>query len=797
MWYSRNFLSILFGTSLLISGFAHAQQPWSGSIATGRATNWANAGLAGGTPDIPPDSSWAQCGSTVAPYGSSSAYASPSTIQNAIAACGTNQYVLLGAGDFYLTGGVSLKSNMVLRGAGANATRVHINGGSNVVMIDAGNVWSGSCSAYLSLNWWTCPAGQTYSSGWSNSANWVGGYAQGATSIQLDNVTGIVLNQTPIMIDQCDTGFTGQAGAVNCLAGSSDQGGITSATVAAGGSGYSVGDTGTINCSANFGRCYGSGTATYTVTGVSGGAVTGFSVTAPGFGYTYTNTNSDNFGSPATTQATSGSGTGFTAVISGIVGYDNNGLFVCAITMVCTYQSDAGASRGNRSQQEIVVATAITGTGPYTVTISHPLMHPNWSSSQGPLAWWGGATITNAGVENMLLDPSAVTTSSVAITSAYNVWVTGIASTTANFFHVYMFGDSNVLVNNSYFYLTKQYGTESYGVGSVGAIGNSLFENNILEGIVDPLNPDGSCAGCVFAYNFSVNQYDYASDYMFASSPMHAASTDYILEEGNVGAGAALDDVHGPHFFDTFFRNYFTGYESNNGTMPTNDTIPAIVGAFSRYNNFLANVLGTAGYHTVYQCNPASTTSMFCSAYGGSSPGYTSIWDLGWPTPSQRDYSNTPSTPADPLTTTSLYRYGNYDTVSAAVRWNSAEVPTTDPNFPNPVPNSNTFPSSFYNGITGAFPSCGTGLSFWKNPTTGTCPPYPSIGPDVTNGDIGMCTSGTYKWSRALNSSQCAGGAFTASVTGGYGVSNPAMRCYLNQMGGAPDGDRKFAHVRC
>ena len=51
-----------------------------------------------------------------------------------------------------------------------------------------------------------------------------------------------------------------------------------------------------------------------------------------------------------------------------------------------------------------------------------------------------------------------------------------------------------------------------------------------------------------------------------------------------------------------------------------------------------------------------------------------------------------------------------------------------------------------------------------------------------------MCTGGTYQWSLALSASQCSGGTFSASADGGYGSSNPAMRCYLNQMSGPPDG---------
>lgn len=762
--------------------------PWTGIINTPRATDWTTAGIPGGIPS----GSWKQCGTTIAAYGSSGSYASPAAIQNAVNACGTNQFVLLGPGDFYLSGEINLKSNMVLRGSGANQTRIHVGGPSptvgcagsgGVVCIDGGIAYNGGCSSG-GTNWWSCPSG-TFNSGYPHTANWTAGYAQGANTITLDNVAGIVANLTPIVLDQCDTGMTGSPGVETCAGPS---GAVTSAVVSSGGSGYSVNDTGTIGCSLNFGRCYGSGTATYQVTSVSGGAVTGFTITGGGGGYTYSSTNSyvTNYGGLpyVTTTATSGSGSGLELQITGVTGYDNGGFFISGIDMIGADESDSGTARPARSQSEVVVATSISGN---TLTLGHPLMHPNWAASQSPQASWGNSTITNAGVEDLMLDVSALSTSAVSINNAYSVWVKGITSSTANYLHVIPFVASNIEVRDSYFYWTKNSGTESYGIGSVGDVGNALFENNIQQGIVDPLSAAGDCNGCVYAYNFSVNQYDsLAPLFLFTSSNMHSAGSDYILEEGNIGAGVAQDTIHGPHLANTFFRNYWTGYESNNGTMPLYNTIPVVIGAYSRYNNYLANVLGTAGYHTIYQCNPASALQQYCSAYGGSFPGYTHIWDLGWSHSVQLDYNNTPPLPNDLLTTSSLYRYGNYDTVSGVVQQNSAEVPTSDPNFPNAVP-SGSFPASFYNGAMTAHPNCGTGLSYWKNPTSGTCPPYPGIGPDVSGGDIGICTSGTYQWSRALNKSQCAGGTFAATTNGGYGTSNPAMRCYF-QMAGPPDG---------
>ncbi len=771
-------------------------QAWSGIIAPARATDWTYAGLPG---DLPPDGSWTQSGATIKACGASGSPVSPSAcgIAAALATCGTNHYVLLAGttaspAEFYLNGSINVPSNCVLRGGGANATRLHASASgsyscSAIVCIEGTLVYDGYCSAGTV---WPCPPGK-FVAGYSQLANWTSGFSQGSTSIKLDNVTGITLNVTPITLDQCDTGYSGTASNVYCTP---TAGFITAASVysGGGGSGYAVNDTGTINPTtpALFGAAYGTGTATYKVTSVSGGAVTGFSITNGGGGYTYTS------GQPTTTTSTSGGGTGFQVNITGVSAYDNNGVFDNAVDMIGANENPSNAGRSARQENEMVLATAISGTGPYTVTINRPIMEPNWASSQGPQAWWGTGTVINAGVENMELDESAVNTgnglSAVNASNATRVWITGIASNTSDFFHVRAQTVQNLLVANNYFYGTLYAGTTSYGIGSLGEVENSLFENNILQAIVDPLNPDGTCTGCVFAYNFSVNDYDSASSFAFASSPMHSTATDYILEEGNIGQGSNQDAIHGPHFFDTYYRNYFVGYESNNGTMPTNITIPVIVAAFSRYNNYLANVLGTAGYHTIYQCIPASPSQRYCSTDYGTGPGNVHIWDIGFAHVAQLDYNNAVPLPNDPLTASSFYRYGNYDVVNGAVQWNASEVPTADPHFPNPVPSSHNFPASFYNGATSASANCGTGLAFWKNPTTGTCPQYPPIGPDVTSGDIGMCNGGTYNWSRALSSSQCAGGTLTASANDGYANSNPAMRCYLNQMGGTPDGTGSF-----
>ncbi len=798
-------ISILFLLSTLSYG-----QSWSGVLAPARATDWTQAGLPG---DIPPDASWTQSGSTIQACGSSGSGVSPAAcgITAALAACGTNHYVLLAGtasspADFYLTGSINVPSNCVLRGGGANATRVHAvsngsygcNGQWGLVCIIGSNTWTnGNCGV------WPCPPGTSLGGlQTQNTANWTGGYSQGSTSITVDNVTGITVGLTPIVVDECDLGFSGNTSNFACGAPSTgNAGAITAAGVNAGGSGYNVGDTGTISAadgSNGFGMAFGAG-ATYTVSAESGGVVSAITISNAGYGYTYTeNSGAPSGATPAATKATSGSGSGLTLNITGVGAYDAGSIMNCAVAMICTNQSPSNTSLPGRSQEEVFIVTNISGSGPYTLTLNRAIVHNNWVPSQGPKAWWGPTIVTNLGIEDIELDQGAYTgncghggcMNAVGVNSATKWWIVGVASNVANFFHVNAWYTSNGLIRDSYFYETANKGTQSYGIGCTSYCGGVLFENNIVQGVVDPTVTDGTCSTCVIAYNFALDQDDSSTAFLFATNAMHTASTDYILEEGNIGAAANLDVIHGPHSLDTFFRNYFNGYEANEGIMPEFMTNPISIAAFSRYNNVIGNALGTAGYHTVYTCAPTSAGQKYCPGFTGDAT--TVIYTIGWSHSDQLDYNNSPPLPNDLLAVSSLMRWGNYDVVKDAVQWNDSEVPTNDPNFPNPVPGSQTLSASFYNGVYTAYSSCGTGLPFWKNPTTGTCPPYPSIGPDVIGGDIGICTSGPNNWSRALTSAQCGGGTFSTTTNGGYGNSNPAMRCYLNQMGGPPNGVGSF-----
>src|SRR4029450_12863192 len=107
-------------TLVIVPMVAHGQ-PWSGILSSSRATNWSSSGVAGGI-----QNRTTMCASL-------SPGASASQINSAIASCQSGQFVLLNAGTYNLSSGITFgdKSNVTLRGAGADKTLLKFSSGSS------------------------------------------------------------------------------------------------------------------------------------------------------------------------------------------------------------------------------------------------------------------------------------------------------------------------------------------------------------------------------------------------------------------------------------------------------------------------------------------------------------------------------------------------------------------------------------------------------------------------------------------------------------------------------------------
>ncbi|MFZ0662625.1 MAG: hypothetical protein WAM66_08040 [Acidobacteriaceae bacterium] len=425
---------------------------------------------------------------------------------------------------------------------------------------------------------------------------------------------------------------------------------------------------------------------------------------------------------------------------------DSGDIFVCYTPQgTCsTNGDDGGFLRSGRSQQQIVTVTSITGSGPYTIGISPGIYMPNWTSSKSPQAWWPTSPIFSAGVENLSIDnTSSGAQEGVGILNCSGCWVSGIRSIDPNRSHVAAELSPHTTVQSSYFYRTADQTSSSYGIEFNDA-SDSLLQNNIFQQLSGSYVINGSCSGCVMAYNFTVdNLYNSGGgvyNYQQQDFYPHVVGIDHVLVEGNQGAGMYSDNFHGTHDFITAFRNAWNGWQPNNGNTTTGGLGALLINAYSRFYNIVGNVLGSPVF-THYRDDLSDNY-----------PHNTSVVDVGFGD----------GVPNDPNVARTLLMWGNYDTVTGAVRWcgdssdpgwstvcaGSSEVPSTIANYANSVPSSTTLPPSFY---------LSSKPSWWASSK-----PWPAIGPDVTGGNL--------------------------TDYAGHAYSIPAADCYTNVMKGPTNG---------
>jgi hypothetical protein len=178
----------LIGVWAVVAQSGAQAQSSAGILAASRSTSWSSAGVQGGIP-----SRTTRCGSVIAAYSGAA-----TTINNAIAACGTNQYVELGAGTFTLSSGIVFsKSSVTLRGAGANLTKLVINGTTS------------GCGVFYNSAFRMCAgSGNIGTTAPDHSTTWTAGYAQGTSVITLGNTTGLTPGST-LYLDQLNDSSDG------------------------------------------------------------------------------------------------------------------------------------------------------------------------------------------------------------------------------------------------------------------------------------------------------------------------------------------------------------------------------------------------------------------------------------------------------------------------------------------------------------------------------------------------------------------------------------------------------------
>jgi hypothetical protein len=281
--------------------------------------------------------------------------------------------------------------------------------------------------------------------------------------------------------------------------------------------------------------------------------------------------------------------------------------------------------------------------------------------------------------------------------------------------------------------------------------------------------------------------------------------------------GSHIGNILGTPGYHTSYKYGVANNSSNLNALSTGYATSIILtGAYPDVQGGTAAVVNTSNSSTggctapsgggcvTYQSGVNFTSSSGCSACGGppiagnlvliGSTLYTvgavvsaTVLSVTSPHPGTQTNANFTVAPFDSLVNSTAMFWGNWDAVSAAARWcgNSSntgwtttcgsisEVPSGLSQYANPIPSTQTLPASF---LYSSKPS------WWPSGFA-----WPPIGPDVTGGTVGQCSGGTYDSSEATSSAQCTGGTQSA-IGGGLANVTPAMNCYLNVMGGTPNG---------
>src|SRR3989442_3951749 len=157
-----------------------ATVPWSGILDPSRAIDWSHAGIPGGIPNRTTICASLDPGSTAA------------QIDAVIAACPPDQVVFLTAGTFTLSAGLTMKSHVTLRGAGANRTKLVFTG---TTQCDRGTPPYPVICMKGSFSW---------AGGEENTADWTAGYAKGTTVTTLSNAANLRAGENFLILDQVD-----------------------------------------------------------------------------------------------------------------------------------------------------------------------------------------------------------------------------------------------------------------------------------------------------------------------------------------------------------------------------------------------------------------------------------------------------------------------------------------------------------------------------------------------------------------------------------------------------------------
>jgi len=333
-----------------------------------------------------------------------------------------------------------------------------------------------------------------------------------------------------------------------------------------------------------------------------------------------------------------------------------------------------GTGNGPRGLGQIVKITSTQQNGPadYQVNFEIPLYYGFQVSQQAQMAMAGydvnsAAPLANCGIEDLYLEGRHAFGWSrghsghfFRMDSCMYCWVKNIEgyNVPANC-HVWASFCYGLEVRDSYFHDAHAYGGgEAYGVALYNDTSACLVENNIFKHLHCPMMACYGASGNVFAYNYILE--GAASSGQFCGISTHATHAYMNLWEGNHGDKALADWTHGSGSHNTLLRNKLRGCEPGGRW----DQSAVDIAYYNRKWSVLGNILGTVGYHTIYEHSNGEPDNASVDRV---------IYRLGY------SYDKKLGNPVDDQATMALIRHGNWDAVTRSVKWDPGIASRTLP----------------------------------------------------------------------------------------------------------------------
>jgi hypothetical protein len=273
-----------------------------------------------------------------------------------------------------------------------------------------------------------------------------------------------------------------------------------------------------------------------------------------------------------------------------------------------------------------------------------------------------GMGLEDIGIRVMEYSRSADT---VVLTEAVDSWVKGVEvdHSAGNFILATHTVDCEI--RGSYVHEPwNAQGGSGYGIRLLGWNFNDLVEDNIAWSCRHSFVLDGMNTGHVIAYNFSLDPNDAANaphrtgsgDYLYQDFLTHGSHPRFCLYEGDVGAKAYADYVHGSAGNLVYFRNHFRLHEGH--IRPYAYYKGSEVVDFDRWNGNMTVVGNILGYPGMQADQMAGNGRPM--VYEGH---LRSVYRLGY------NADDNARVVSDDRPRATLLRTGNYDYVNKATVW--------------------------------------------------------------------------------------------------------------------------------